>query len=124
MTHQADRQEGGELDDGFDRHRQHQPVLVFGGVGMAGAEQHGEQGQQHGDDQRDVAMLLALFGAVRHPPCRRHRTQDGLVLAVAVETVVKLAAFLAIGLMVTFLMFGGPGDMFGELAQNDRCSRQ
>ncbi|MBZ9701237.1 MULTISPECIES: PAS domain-containing hybrid sensor histidine kinase/response regulator [unclassified Mesorhizobium] len=66
-----------------------------------------------------VAMLLALFAVLfgtRHADATEH--QDGLVLAVAVETVVKLAAFLAIGLMVTFLIFGGPGDMFGKLAEN------
>ena len=45
VTISADRQEGGELDDGLDRNRQHQPVLVLGGVGMARAEQHGEQRQ-------------------------------------------------------------------------------
>ncbi|MBE1708225.1 MULTISPECIES: PAS domain-containing hybrid sensor histidine kinase/response regulator [Mesorhizobium] len=66
-----------------------------------------------------VAMLLALFAVLfgtRHADATEH--QDGLVLAVAVETVVKLAAFLAIGLMVTFLIFGGPGDMFAKLAEN------
>ena len=48
-----------------------------------------------------VAMLLALFAVLfgtRHADATEH--QDGLVLAVAVESVVKLAAFLAIGLMV------------------------
>ncbi|WP_027145682.1 PAS domain-containing hybrid sensor histidine kinase/response regulator [Mesorhizobium sp. WSM3626] len=66
-----------------------------------------------------VAMLLALFAVLfgtRHADATEH--QDGLVLAVAVETVVKLAAFLAIGLMVIFLIFGGPGDMFDRLAEN------
>ncbi len=68
-----------------------------------------------------VAMLLALFAVLfgtRHADATEH--QDGLVLAVAVETVVKLAAFLAIGLMVTFLIFGGPGDMFSKLAANSQ----
>jgi Na+/proline symporter/signal transduction histidine kinase len=64
-----------------------------------------------------VAMLLAVFAVLfgtRHADATEH--QDGLVLAVAVESVVKLAAFLAIGLMVTFLIFGGPGDMFSQFA--------
>lgn len=68
-----------------------------------------------------VAMLLALFAVLfgtRHADATEH--QDGLVLAVAVETVVKLAAFLAIGLMVTFLIFGGPGDMIAKLAENNQ----
>ncbi|TIT04825.1 MAG: hypothetical protein E5W86_30940, partial [Mesorhizobium sp.] len=62
-----------------------------------------------------LALFAVLFGT-RHADATEH--QDGLVLAVAVETVVKLAAFLAIGLMVTFLIFGGPGDMFDKLADN------
>ncbi|WP_353643040.1 PAS domain-containing hybrid sensor histidine kinase/response regulator [Mesorhizobium sp. WSM2239] len=66
-----------------------------------------------------VAMLLALFAVLfgtRHADATEH--QDGLILAVAVESVVKLAAFLAIGLMVTFVLFDGPGDMIARLAQN------
>ncbi|MBN9274678.1 MAG: hybrid sensor histidine kinase/response regulator, partial [Mesorhizobium sp.] len=68
-----------------------------------------------------VAMLPAPFAVLfgtRHADATEH--QDGLVLAVAVETVVKLAAFLAIGLMVTFLIFSGPGDMFSKLAANSQ----
>ncbi|MBX3578603.1 MAG: hybrid sensor histidine kinase/response regulator [Rhizobiaceae bacterium] len=56
-----------------------------------------------------VAMLLALFAALfgtRHADATEH--QDGLVLAVAVESVVKLAAFLAVGFWVTFVLFGSP----------------
>ena len=48
-----------------------------------------------------VALLLALFAVLfgtRHADATEH--QDGLILAVAVESVVKLAAFLAIGLLV------------------------
>jgi Na+/proline symporter/signal transduction histidine kinase len=66
-----------------------------------------------------VAMLLALFAVLfgtRHADATEH--QDGLVLAVAVESVVKLAAFLAIGLMATFLVFGGPGSMIATLARD------
>ena len=64
-----------------------------------------------------VAMLLALFAVLfgtRHADATEH--QDGLVLAVAVESVVKLAAFIAIGLMVTFVLFDGPDDMIARLA--------
>lgn len=64
-----------------------------------------------------VAMLLALFAVLfgtRHADATEH--QDGLVLAVAVESVVKLAAFLAIGLMVTFAIFGSPAKMLEILA--------
>ena len=71
-----------------------------------------------------VAMLLALFSVLfgtRHADATEH--QDGLVLAVAVESVVKLAAFLAIGLTVTFVIFGGPGEMIDMLAA-DKGVRQ
>ncbi|WP_315918595.1 NahK/ErcS family hybrid sensor histidine kinase/response regulator [Mesorhizobium sp. SP-1A] len=64
-----------------------------------------------------VAMLLALFSVLfgtRHADATEH--QDGLVLAVSVESVVKLAAFLAIGLMVTFIIFDSPGEMLRTLA--------
>ena len=70
-----------------------------------------------------VAMLLALFAVLfgtRHADATEH--QDGLVLAVAVESVVKLAAFLAIGLMVTFMLFDGPGDMIAKLAAEPASS--
>jgi Na+/proline symporter/signal transduction histidine kinase/ActR/RegA family two-component response regulator len=66
-----------------------------------------------------VAMLLALFAVLfgtRHADATEH--QDGLVLAVAIESIVKLAAFLAVGLAVTFFLFGGFGEMVNTLAAN------
>ena len=67
-----------------------------------------------------VALLLALFAVLfgtRHADATEH--QDGLILAVAVESVVKLAAFLAIGLLVAFALFDGPGDLIGKLSENE-----
>ena len=51
----ADGEKGDELDDRLGRDRQHQSVLVLGGVDVAGAEQHRER--RHGEchEQRDVA---------------------------------------------------------------------
>ena len=66
-----------------------------------------------------VAMLLALFAVLfgtRHADATEH--QDGLVLAVAVESVVKLAAFITVGLLVTFFLLGGPGNLMATLASN------
>ncbi|MBD0413233.1 hybrid sensor histidine kinase/response regulator [Oryzicola mucosus] len=71
-----------------------------------------------------VAMLLALFAVLfgtRHADATEH--QDGLVLAVAIESIVKLVAFLAVGLMVTFMLFDGPGDMIRQLASNPEVER-
>ncbi|MET0597052.1 MAG: PAS domain-containing hybrid sensor histidine kinase/response regulator [Mesorhizobium sp.] len=71
-----------------------------------------------------VAMLLALFAVLfgtRHADATEH--QNGLVLAVAVESVVKLAAFLAVGLLVTFVLAGGPGGLIAALAADERAGQ-
>ena len=62
----------------------------------------------------DIALLVALamasfavlFGT-RHIDATEH--QHGLILAIAAESLVKLVAFLAVGIFVTFAMFDGPG---------------
>ncbi len=64
-----------------------------------------------------VAMLLAVFASLfgtRHADATEH--QDGLVLAVAVESVVKLVAFLAVGAVVTFFLFGSPAEFVRTVA--------
>jgi Na+/proline symporter/signal transduction histidine kinase len=69
-----------------------------------------------------VAMLLALFAVLfgtRHADATEH--QDGLVLAVAVESVVKLAAFLAVGLFVFFFIAGSPGELFAAIGANTQA---
>lgn len=76
-----------------------------------------------GDISLLVALLLALFAILfgtRHADATEH--QDGLVLAVAVESVVKLIAFLAIGIAVTFFMFGSPAELIGTLSASDAVS--
>ncbi len=67
----ADGEEGHQLDDRFRRDRQHQAVLMLGGVGMARAEQHREGRHRQRDKQRDVAEQR-LRGAAR-----RRFGQDG-----------------------------------------------
>ena len=55
-----------------------------------------------------VAIALALFAVLfgtRHIDATEH--QDGLMLAVATESLVKLATFLAVGLFVLYSVFGG-----------------
>ena len=51
----ADREKCDQLDDRFGGDRQHQAVLMLGGVDVAGAEQHGEGRHRQRDEQRDVA---------------------------------------------------------------------
>jgi Na+/proline symporter/nitrogen-specific signal transduction histidine kinase len=65
-----------------------------------------------------VALVLAaftiVFGTRKLDASERH---EGMVAAIAFESVVKLVAFLAVGLYVTFGMFGGFGDIFGQAAK-------
>ncbi|MCG5509798.1 ATP-binding protein [Ectothiorhodospira lacustris] len=66
-----------------------------------------------------VALILALFAILfgtRHIDTAEHH--QGMVAAIAFESIVKLVAFMAAGLVVTFLIFGGPGDLFGQAAQH------
>ena len=74
-----------------------------------------------------VAMAMALFAILfgtRHIDATEHHR--GLVLAVAFESIVKLAAFLAVGLFVAFEVFDGFDDLIfnvqTQLSYNDRFS--
>ena len=62
-----------------------------------------------------VAMILAaftiLFGT-RHLDAAEHH--EGMVAAIAFESIVKLLAFLAVGLFVTYGMFDGLADIFSR----------
>jgi Na+/proline symporter/signal transduction histidine kinase len=66
-----------------------------------------------GDIALFVALLMAAFAVLfgtRHVDATEH--QDGLMLAVATESIVKLVAFLAVGVFVTFVLFDGPTALF------------
>jgi Na+/proline symporter/signal transduction histidine kinase len=56
-----------------------------------------------------MAVFTMLFGT-RHVDATEH--QDGLMLAIASESMVKLVAFVAVGVFVTFAMFDGPFELF------------
>lgn len=60
-----------------------------------------------------IAVILALFSILfgtRHlDATERH---EGMVAAVAFESVVKLIAFMAVGIFVAYGLFGGLGDLF------------
>ena len=67
-----------------------------------------------------VTMLLALFAILfgtRHADATEH--QDGMVLAVAMESIVKLTAFVAVGLFVTFVLFDGPAALVAAADASD-----
>jgi Na+/proline symporter/signal transduction histidine kinase len=51
-----------------------------------------------------MGVFAILFGT-RHIDTTEH--QDGMILAISVESIVKLVAFIAVGLFVTLTMMGG-----------------
>ena len=70
-----------------------------------------------------VALILAAFTiafGTRHlDASERH---EGMVAAIAFESLVKLIAFLAVGAFVTFGMFHGFGDLFTHALNNARIA--
>ena len=72
----ADRHERDELDQRFGRDRQHQSVLVLGGVDVPGSEQHCEQRHRDRDVEGDVAEHR-LHRAARRSDVNQDRGQRG-----------------------------------------------
>ena len=70
-----------------------------------------------------VAMILAAFTiafGTRHLDSAEHH--EGMVAAIAFESLVKLLAFLAVGVFVTFGVYNGFGDLFGRAAADPKLS--
>jgi Na+/proline symporter/nitrogen-specific signal transduction histidine kinase len=71
-----------------------------------------------------VALVLAaftiLFGTRKLDATERH---EGMVAAIAFESLVKLVAFVAVGCFVTFGLFGGFGDVFDRAAALPEAER-
>lgn len=61
-----------------------------------------------------LAFFTILFGT-RHIDATEH--QDGLVIAIAMESLVKLIAFLVVGAFVVFVMFDGIGDLLTRTSE-------
>jgi Na+/proline symporter/nitrogen-specific signal transduction histidine kinase len=62
-----------------------------------------------------VALILAAFTiafGTRHLDAAEHH--QGMVAAIAFESLVKLLAFLAVGVFVTFFIYDGFGDLFAR----------
>ena len=66
-----------------------------------------------------VAFLLAvfaiLFGTRHLEATERH---EGLVAAIAFESIVKLVAFLTVGIFVTYFIYDGFGDIINQAKEN------
>jgi len=62
-----------------------------------------------------VLIIFAILFGTRHiDTTERH---EGMVAAVAFESLFKLVAFILVGIVVTFSLFDGPSDVFRQAAQ-------
>ena len=72
-----------------------------------------------GDTALYVSLFLAAFAiffGTRHlDAAERH---EGMVIAIAFESLVKLLAFIAVGIFVTFGIYDGFGDIFTRVADD------
>ena len=72
-----------------------------------------------------VALVMAAFAILfgtRHTDATEHH--EGLIHAVAFESLVKLLAFLVLGAYVTWGMFGGLGELFAQAEVQLELQRQ
>jgi Na+/proline symporter/CheY-like chemotaxis protein len=76
-----------------------------------------------GDIALFVALAMAAFAVLfgtRHIDATEH--QDGLILAIATESIIKLVAFVTVGVFVTFFMFDGPVALFAKAMEMPRTA--
>lgn len=70
-----------------------------------------------------IAIVLAfftfIFGARKLDPNEKH---EGLVAAIAFESLIKIFAFLVVGFFVTYGAFNGFGDIFSKALQSEEIS--
>ena len=67
-----------------------------------------------------MALFAVIFGTRKLDPNERH---EGLVAAIAFESIVKLIAFLAVGIFVTFWLYNGFDDLFSKALQQEETAR-
>ena len=96
---------------------------VLTGYAMTSTEV-GTRSAFYGDQSFWIAIVLAvfiiLFGTRQLDASERH---EGMVTAIAFESLVKLLAFLAVGLFVVFSLFNGPMDLFTQAAAHPEIAR-
>lgn len=66
-----------------------------------------------------LGVFAIIFGARKIDASERH---EGLVFAIAFESIIKLAAFLMVGVLVTYRLFDGFGDIFEKIKASDYAS--
>ncbi len=89
-------------------------------VALGGVQAHGAAAPA-ADLSLLAALLLAGFAiafGTRRVDTAEH--QDGLMLTIASESIVKLLAFIAVGLFVTYGMFNGLGDLLRRASADAR----
>ncbi len=62
-----------------------------------------------------LIFLTISFGVRKLDSTERHQ---GMVMILALESVIKLLAFLAVGIFVTYSLFDGFGDLFARLSES------
>ncbi|QTA79908.1 Histidine kinase, PAS domain-containing [Desulfonema limicola] len=62
-----------------------------------------------------MILFTSLFGVRRLDPTERH---PGITAVIAIESLVKLTAFLAAGIFIVYFIFNGTGDIFTALSIN------
>ncbi len=91
-------------------------VFLAAGAGQDGAGAAAVGIPVYGDLALVVALVLAGFAVAfgtRHADATEH--QNGLVLAIAVESLVKLGAFLLVGLFVVYGTFSSFSDLVSRI---------
>ena len=63
-----------------------------------------------------LAIFTVLFGTRHLESTEHHR---GMIQAVAFESVIKIVAFVAVGLFVIFSLYSGPGDLWNHVNDAD-----
>ncbi|TLF52891.1 histidine kinase [Halomonas urmiana] len=67
-----------------------------------------------------LAVFIILFGTRHLDASERH---EGMVAAIAFESLVKLMAFLAVGIFTVFVLFNGPADLFAQAGERAELTR-
>jgi signal transduction histidine kinase/Na+/proline symporter len=67
-----------------------------------------------------LGFFIILFGTRSIDASEKH---EGLVAAIAFESIIKLLAFIAVGVFVTFGLFDGFEDIFTKAAKNETLNK-
>jgi len=66
-----------------------------------------------------IIIFIIAFGLRRLDQTERH---PGMVMVVAIQSIIKIAAFLGVGIFVTYFLYHGFGDIFSRVASDPALS--